>query len=1072
VRAGKFTAAWSYTTVDLRPPFIRIRGPMAIAYAHIARVLDGARRRQGWIVLATAAASGLSAVLTLLLVGVGVLGAGLPGAWASALRHGILAAAALSAVCALAWGAVALMRRASSPLSVARRVGASMPELRSDLLSSVELEEDYEDVQRSGRYSVELVDAHIARTAERAQGLDLRRVIPSRPAVRAATILGAVVLVNLLALAAAPRVVGAGWRRLAGVGGAGPVRRAEPITGDVEVSYVYPAYMKRPPRTLSGTGGEVSAPKGTEVTLRARADRPVERAEIAIEGSSLIKPSPAPSPAARTYQLDVKNGRDLTAHFTLDDGGAYRFRFLKGKRLVAEGPATAISVEPDAFPEVRITAPADEIEVAANARPRVEWTASDDFGLTALTLVTRPPEGEERRTPLGELGGSRRESGVQELDLAPYRLAEGERLAYWLEVADTDVISGPKKSASSPHTVKIYSQAEHHRAALLRAQALWEDMVKLLGDRLDFFDGGPPWSDERVLTAQAFDGRVQTLHEGLRSAARELRKDRSAPRQLPAALANVGASLRAVEQDLTQLRTTLARMLRFRLGGQGGLLDRVAELDGKLDRELEKDILYLEEFFDRQRAEDLLQAAKDLAARRRDLAAVLEQYRKAPSEQAKKELLAQVARMKSRMQDMLRRMGELAKGINDEHMNQEALAELAKSKDAMGGLDEIEKLLAKGDVEGAMKALDQLGNAMQEMLSSLERTAGRPGEKNAALMKDMLAFKRELEEVQAAQEQVARATEQVKGNYQKRLTEKMKQLDPGAEKLRALAEQAKRELGKAEPGMSLRSEDDFAQARDRLSDLEKALAARDLDAALETARRALPPLQRFALGLADDATMSERYRPLRGKDPQALREAQRHAAGALQPARQVLDELEKMFPDPKSVLGEQDQQRLGELAQEQGKLEQRAGALRQKLSELAQRAPVFSPDAQDMLAGSQGHMRKAQGELGQRNPQRGHGEQRQALDDLSRFKRGLDEMAKNSKPGAGGGGGFPFPFGEEQGSREGDGSDPSQDKVEIPGADAYKVPDEFRKDLLEAMKQGAPEPYQGEVKRYYEELVR
>ena len=125
--------------------------------------------------------------------------------------------------------------------------------------------------------------------------------------------------------------------------------------------------------------------------------------------------------------------------------------------------------------------------------------------------------------------------------------------------------------------------------------------------------------------------------------------------------------------------------------------------------------------------------------------------------------------MKSRMQDMLRRMGELAKGINDEHMNQEALAELAKSKDAMGGLDEIEKLLAKGDVEGAMKALDQLGNAMQEMLSSLERTAGRPGEKNAALMKDMLAFKKELEEVQAAQEQVARATEQVKGAYQKRL---------------------------------------------------------------------------------------------------------------------------------------------------------------------------------------------------------------------------------------------------------------------------------------------------------------
>jgi len=92
------------------------------------------------------------------------------------------------------------------------------------------------------------------------------------------------------------------------------------------------------------------------------------------------------------------------------------------------------------------------------------------------------------------------------------------------------------------------------------------------------------------------------------------------------------------------------------------------------------------------------------------------------------------------------------------------------------------------------------------------------------------------------------------------------------------------------------------------------------------------------------------------------------------------------------------------------------------------------------------------------------------MDDLARFKRGLDEMAKNSQRG--GGGGFLLPFGEEQGGREGDGMDPSQEKVEIPGADAYRVPDEFRKDLLEAMKQGAPDAYKAEVQRYYEELVK
>jgi hypothetical protein len=230
-------------------------------------------------------------------------------------------------------------------------------------------------------------------------------------------------------------------------------------------------------------------------------------------------------------------------------------------------------------------------------------------------------------------------------------------------------------------------------------------------------------------------------------------------------------------------------------------------------------------------------------------------------------------------------------------------------------------------------------------------------------------------------------------------------------------------------------------------------------------------MQRLAMGLGDEADMTERYRALGTKDPRELRDAQRHAMAALPPARKVQEEIEKLFPDPRSVLGDRDQQKLGDLEGQQGALEKKANALRKKLEELAQRAPVFPPQARDMLSSSEGHMLQAQSELGRKDPQRGHGEQRQALDDLSRFKKGLDQMAKNS-PGGGGGGGFPFPFGEEQGQREGDGMDPSREKVEIPGAEAYKVPEEFRKDLLEAMKQGAPEPYKGDLQRYYEELVK
>jgi hypothetical protein len=133
---------------------------------------------------------------------------------------------------------------------------------------------------------------------------------------------------------------------------------------------------------------------------------------------------------------------------------------------------------------------------------------------------------------------------------------------------------------------------------------------------------------------------------------------------------------------------------------------------------------------------------------------------------------------------------------------------------------------------------------------------------------------------------------------------------------------------------------------------------------------------------------------------------------------------------------------------------------------------VFPPDAQGQLGESRGHMGQAASQLGNRNPQRGHGEQELALDALSRFEKGLEEAARRGGGGGGGGGmGFPFPF-ADSGGQEGDGMDPSRESVKIPGAEAHKVPEEFRRDLLEAMKQGTPERYRGDVQRYYEELVK
>ena len=52
------------------------------------------------------------------------------------------------------------------------------------------------------------------------------------------------------------------------------------------------------------------------------------------------------------------------------------------------------------------------------------------------------------------------------------------------------------------------------------------------------------------------------------------------------------------------------------------------------------------------------------------------------------------------------------------------------------------------------------------------------------------------------------------------------------------------------------------------------------------------------------------------------------------------------------------------------------------------------------------------------------------------------------------------------------GSRQRHDPVRIPGADESSAPRAWRQELLDAMKEKAPERFRDEVRRYYEELVR
>jgi hypothetical protein len=106
-------------------------------------------------------------------------------------------------------------------------------------------------------------------------------------------------------------------------------------------------------------------------------------------------------------------------------------------------------------------------------------------------------------------------------------------------------------------------------------------------------------------------------------------------------------------------------------------------------------------------------------------------------------------------------------------------------------------------------------------------------------------------------------------------------------------------------------------------------------------------------------------------------------------------------------------------------------------------------------------MGNAQERLQGRDPSRGFGEQQGALQSLKGLQQSMQQQGKK------GGKGIPLPM---KGARSGHGN--RNEKVEIPDDDPNAAPREFRKDVMDAMKQGAPDRYRDQNKKYYEELVK
>jgi hypothetical protein len=242
----------------------------------------------------------------------------------------------------------------------------------------------------------------------------------------------------------------------------------------MEITFKYPKYLGENDATFWKPYLEkLEAVRGTRVAITYHADRPIHETNggqlelkfsnetTTLTGKAFAGDPPAFSPKAFNDMV-AKAAKALTSgpeviyfpEFVLDKEGSFRLRYTDRSSAVVKDPRTyPIKVITDDPPRVVLTKPGENIELPANGVLKLEGKATDDFGLTSLTLrmqVVNGPALEPKPYRGGKVlktgeGRYPRELDYKDfVDLAqvrddkhkPFPLKPGMEIEYWLEATD------------------------------------------------------------------------------------------------------------------------------------------------------------------------------------------------------------------------------------------------------------------------------------------------------------------------------------------------------------------------------------------------------------------------------------------------------------------------------------------------------------------------------------------------------------------------------------------------------------------------------------------------------------
>ena len=953
-------------------------------------------------------------------------------------------------------GLVRPARRYRDDLQVARFVGDARADIASDLVSAVEFAAT---PSSSGRGSRELIAAFLDSTASRLDAVRPAALVSTRALQRSAISCAAAVSCLSAAILLSPATVRAGWERVLDptdprpFGGAR--MSATPLVGDIEVTVEYPEYTGRPPLTLPSSSGDVRAMPGSFLTVRTRSLMPLLSARIVLEdegtptasddsqeGEQAVAGSaepPATAAKATEIAFEVGDQERLSARFPVQRPARYRI-LIEGmdRQKHVEATTRRIEMEFDRRPDVQLYTPGDDLDVASLKRIELAYVAEDDYGISLVSLVyTEGDHTQEKK--LAKLPDGRRTAQAKFLwDLAELALEPGSQVSYHLQVTDNNTVTGPRVGRSRAFRLRVFSPREKHEALVDRQGELLERMLHALAGRLTVSVGD-------LHAHEALQREAADLVVELGTLVAALRDDELAD----GALRETLDGMRSRIDKLTKAEATIISKLRAKQEQrQPQIGARLKAPAAAMVAELESSAIVLSNWLERQQMENLLALTDEVEVHQQRLRQLFKEYQRTGAADLLAEIERELRSLETRMAEMTQQRAQVAADVLDRFVNSDAMPE-ERVTDCMS---EVRSLMAAGHtleaeqlMASCMGSLDHASEALEQALRDLRGDTFSDQERHFGEVMDRLA------DLSLEQGEIAESAQRVWDRYAARAEEMMREeAKDTRRRVSRLQERLQRGLDDVpESGLTPFAKEELDIVDTRLANVDEMLADGDIAEALAMAELARASVETAASEL-EAAVVDEQGEPWSENTVEARRDL-----GRVQPLMdKLVADLAASTPAPGDIMSRRDRRELDRLGRRQQSVAERSRRLADRAEKLAEGLPGRSGEALARgVANARAHMERSNLRMRSRDPSGARQESQSAAEALWRTVE-LTRDAARGRHGL-----------VRTGLRD--------EPVRIPGADQYKAPQEFRADILDAMKrEQAPRGFGNLVKRYYQELIR